>query len=203
MSRGSKQTTPEAILKVTRRLMSKRGYEKVSLRDIAAELGISQGNLTYYYKTKAALIEAAIMDKHEKRPDLKPVSSLGEFDALLEEIQKLQKEHLYYFRQYSQLSVISENVKKKQIKVFQDIKRICRKTFGNLCHAGLMKEESHKGQYKMLIQIIRFISAHWYEQDVLNESLGLETPSARIAIWETLFPHLTDKGKKIYLEQIR
>lgn len=203
MSRGSKHTTPEDILKATRLLMTKSGYDKVSLRDIAAELGISQGNLTYYYKTKAELIEAAIMDKHGDKLELKPVTSLLELDAFLMKIQKLQEEHLYYFRQYSQLSLISENVIKTQVKVFRNIEEICQETFCNLCNAGLMKEEAHEGQYNMLIHIIRFISAHWYEQDVFNNALGLETPSSRIVIWEMIFPHLTDKGKEIYYEQVK
>lgn len=203
MSRGSKQTTNEDILRATRSLITKRGYEKVSLRDIAGELGISQGNLTYYYKTKAELIEAAIMDKHNKMPALKPAVTLSELDTFLAQTQGLRKEHLYYFRQYSQLSMISENVKNMQAEVICKIERIYRETFSSLCHAGLMKEEAHKGQYAVLIQTIRFISEHWHEQDALNEALDIETPDSRTVIWEMIFPHLTERGKEIYLEQIK
>lgn len=203
MGRGSKQTSTEDILRVTRSLMTKRGYDKVSLRDIAAELGISQGNLTYYYKTKAELMEAALMDKHSKMPALKLPTSLPELDAFLVETQKLQEEHLYYFRQYSQLSLISESVKNMQADIFAKVEQVYREIFHSLCHAGLMKEEAHEGQYEMLIQIIRFVSVHWHEQDALNEALGLETPSSRNAIWEMIFPHLTEQGKVIYLEQIK
>lgn len=41
MSRGSKQTSHEDILNATRKLFIENGYNDVSLRDIAAELGIS------------------------------------------------------------------------------------------------------------------------------------------------------------------
>lgn len=42
-------TTKERIRRTASRLFSERGYRAVTMRNIADELGISVGNLTYHY----------------------------------------------------------------------------------------------------------------------------------------------------------
>lgn len=46
------------ILETARKLFNEQGYNGVSMRDIAGALGISVGNLTYYFKRKEDLLEA-------------------------------------------------------------------------------------------------------------------------------------------------
>ena len=48
--------TKELILKTALKLFNEKGFEHVSTYDIAQEIGISQGNLTYHYPTKKVLI---------------------------------------------------------------------------------------------------------------------------------------------------
>ncbi|MDP5172731.1 MAG: TetR/AcrR family transcriptional regulator [Bacteroidia bacterium] len=49
--------TRGAILEAARRLFNERGVAKTKTRDIAAMLNISQGNLTYHFPQRAALVE--------------------------------------------------------------------------------------------------------------------------------------------------
>ena len=48
----------EKILQATIKLFSQHGPEKVTMRDIASECGISVGNLTYHYHKKESLFSA-------------------------------------------------------------------------------------------------------------------------------------------------
>ena len=50
------QATAELILERARDITVSEGLDKLSMRGIARSLGLSPGNLSYYYKTKADLI---------------------------------------------------------------------------------------------------------------------------------------------------
>lgn len=49
--------TKKDIILTARNLFNIHGYNSISMRDIANELGISVGNLTYYFNKKEDLIE--------------------------------------------------------------------------------------------------------------------------------------------------
>lgn len=50
-----KKNTRRQILDTAKRLFNERGYNDVSLKDIADEVGISKGNLTYHFSKKKTL----------------------------------------------------------------------------------------------------------------------------------------------------
>ncbi|MEM7774255.1 MAG: TetR/AcrR family transcriptional regulator [Pseudomonadota bacterium] len=60
----------EAIEAAARRMLLDEGYAGVSLRKISAQLGISIGNLQYYFSTKDALVEAVITGETHKPIDM-------------------------------------------------------------------------------------------------------------------------------------
>lgn len=195
MSRGKKQTTQEDILNATRKLFTESGYNNVSLRDIATELGISVGNLAYYYKSKLELIEAAILDKHGQSVPMAPATTLQEVDALLAQSQDLQRQHLYYFRQYSQLSAISDTIRELQANVYHENERILNSSIRNLQDAGLLMPAWYDGQYEALISALLFMLTHWHEQDELDMVLAINTPDYRKTVWALLTPLLTKEGR--------
>ena len=53
-----RSATASRILDAARKLFNVKGYSATSVTEIAASLGISQGNLTYHFKTKQALAMA-------------------------------------------------------------------------------------------------------------------------------------------------
>lgn len=54
------QTTKDKILHTALLLFSKRGYDAVSVRDIAGELGLSQAALYKHYSSKQAILDSII-----------------------------------------------------------------------------------------------------------------------------------------------
>ncbi len=64
------EASRERILEAAERVLARDGYHALSTRRVAQECSISAGNLTYYFPTKNALIEAlmeAIYDRYERR----------------------------------------------------------------------------------------------------------------------------------------
>ncbi len=53
------------VLLAAEDLLTRRGAEGVSLRDVADAVGISVGNLQYYFPTRAALLDA-VFERHTK-----------------------------------------------------------------------------------------------------------------------------------------
>lgn len=63
-------------------LFSQQGFQNTSMRDIAAVLNISVGNLTYHFKKKD-LIEAILLIGRQGYQKPVPLFSLKEFDWML------------------------------------------------------------------------------------------------------------------------
>lgn len=60
------ETRRQAIIREARRLLLKDGYVSLSLRHIATNLGISVGNLQYYFPTKDSLVQASITEETDR-----------------------------------------------------------------------------------------------------------------------------------------
>lgn len=52
--------TAAAILEATGQLLIENGYAELSMRNVAAQVGISVGNLTYHFRTRSELIHAMV-----------------------------------------------------------------------------------------------------------------------------------------------
>ncbi len=72
----SRTNTPIRILEVSRKLFNDKGYAATSLSQIAAEIGISQGNLTYHFPSKSDLalgiVQALRQQMNARRERLRP-----------------------------------------------------------------------------------------------------------------------------------
>lgn len=59
---ASKQDTRALILEAAHRLFSQKGSEECTLRDIAREAGVAPASLIVHFKSKTALLDAALSD---------------------------------------------------------------------------------------------------------------------------------------------
>ena len=58
--------TKDKIKKVSRELFNEKGFKNVTLREVAKELSISYGNVTYHFKTKEELIVSLFEDMQKE-----------------------------------------------------------------------------------------------------------------------------------------
>ena len=120
MRRGSnKHLKQEEILYAARRLLTKDGYEGLSMRKLAASLNCQAPTLYYYYKNKTAIIEELIAegfgmlieeDKIIAAKTIEPLDKIEEF--CLNYIEFAFKNPGYYFVMYS-LKLDSEHLREK------------------------------------------------------------------------------------------
>ena len=78
---GGGGSSAEAILEAAELLMSRRGYDGVSLREIAKEAGASLSSVTYFFRTKENLL-AAIYERHTKPMNARRLELLREAERI-------------------------------------------------------------------------------------------------------------------------
>jgi AcrR family transcriptional regulator len=83
-----RQPTREAILDAAELLMSQRGFNRVSLREIARESDVNLGSVTYHFGTKEKLL-AAIYDRHTKPMNQRRLELLSEAGRITDRKERL------------------------------------------------------------------------------------------------------------------
>ena len=81
VSAEHKEAVRDRLLEATRRCLTRKGYEGTTVRDIAAEAGVSIGTLYNYFASKEDLIEA--LSEHVLGGDLTGLSAVEDLVALL------------------------------------------------------------------------------------------------------------------------
>ena len=97
------------------RLFNERGYDKVSLRDIAREAGVAIGSLTYHFRRKEDLLDAILADLHggfEASLDrgLRGEALLANLVGLFVANEENQALYPFYFQDVTQVARCSERV---------------------------------------------------------------------------------------------
>lgn len=88
-------TTDRRILDHARRMFNDRGVAAVRIRDIARDLDLSPGNVSYHFPTKERLLAALMEEAHGRNEDLiaAPVGRFG-FDVLAHILQAIMRRDL-------------------------------------------------------------------------------------------------------------
>lgn len=191
-----KQNIKQDILDAGRRLFSEKGFNNTSMRDIAAALNISVGNLTYHYKKKEDLIEAILLQdyQHYKKPEL--LRSLSDLNGLLIRSMEQRASRPYYFRDYDQLAQICPTVYQMQRSVLNDLNDVLTRSFQGLVSSGSLKKEFSR-EYDGIIGAIMTLMAHGLPDFFHPPETGRDI-SALNCIWCMIVPCLTEQGRGEY-----
>lgn len=186
----------QAIMDTARNLFSERGFQDTSMRDIAAVLHISVGNLTYHFKKKEDLIEAILLDDHKEYQKAAIPVTLKEFDLLLRRSTMQRKSRPYYFKHFVQLAQTSPVIYEMQASVLKDLNDVLVKTFQNFADNGIFTEESRREANK-LADIIMTLMAHGLHDfrhmtDAEKDIYWLE------CVWCIVTPRLSVRGQTEY-----
>jgi AcrR family transcriptional regulator len=93
--------TARRILEHARRAFNERGVAAVGIRDLARELDLSPGNLSYHFPTKEALIAALLEEAHAiNNAVAAPAGPLDfiELDRIIRNIMQRDVEHQWMMR---------------------------------------------------------------------------------------------------------
>lgn len=193
-----KRDVKKTIMTTARDLFGARGYNDVSLRDIADVLGISVGNLTYHYKRKEDLIEAVIDEQHKSYRPAETARDIPALHAYFTHQFQFQSERQYYFHHYAQLADTCPRIFALQREMWGEMQVFLGQTLQALEDGGLLKRPLFAGQREGLVQAIMLICIH---AEPYFERLG-DCDSVRsglVSLWSIIAPNLTVLGR----EQLR
>ena len=189
MSRDTKQK----ILDTARGLFNERGYNAVSLQDIADALNISKGNLTYHFGKKEELMEALLRENQiEELPN--SLHTLRDLDEAFRTMEKVVGQHSYYFLNYAQFSQLSESISEMQKTNYRSIQEILLQGFRNLRDAGLLRPEAFTGEYDCIVDILCMAIIYWSPFTLMQRSIAASA-DYRFHAWGVIYGLLTDKGR--------
>lgn len=191
----------EQIISTACTLFNEYGYLAVSMRQIADTLGISVGNLTYYFKRKEDLICAAFLSQHRSLPTLDAPQSLEELDELFRTMIKRQQEGAYFFRHFVQLANTCPPIYEKQLAMLKKQFAILNQTFDKLQEDGIVECGDMEEQQTYLVLAIMMVYIYWTPQVQFTQQI-YPNLDILVSLWSLILPHLTAKGKAIYQEQI-
>jgi AcrR family transcriptional regulator len=194
-------TTKEKILSTSLQLFNKEGLADTSIRDIAAELGISDGNLRYHFRTKDALVEALfdqladgigneIMDGSKQELTIKLMRKL---------LAHLMNNFYAYRFLLQDLNAILNTypvIKKKFNKITEERLIILEQMILGYVHLGYLNQEPYKGHYKQLIENLLILSHFWINGSQLfykgakKDMVDHYTET----IFSIMYPYFTEKA---------
>lgn len=190
-----KKDTRQRILDAAQNLFNQYGYNGVSLHDIAEEIGISKGNLTYHFAKKEEIIESLLAGEIDTFPK-EPPATLRELDNLFDDMQKTVQSHSYFFLHHAQLAQISQEVLKKQKDRYGNVSAILKESFDILCSKGLFRREIFHGEYQHLIDMVHMSAIYWAPFEKIRSSSDVYI-DFRYHVWGLLYNLLTEKGRRV------
>lgn len=195
--------TKEKILSKSLELFNDKGLTEITLRKIALELGISQGNLNYHFARREDILYAlylnlveeinvVFLSSGEKELDLNFMFELG--SVIFESFYK------YRFLMLDFVQVMRENpkIKAHYIELSKQRKQQFLVMFELLEAKGVLKPQAYEGQYDSLYIRLSIMSDFWVAsaftthqkvtEQIKQEYLGIINAS--------IYPYLTIKGQK-------
>lgn len=197
--------TKTCILETALALFNDKGLGQVSLRDIAHTMGISVGNLTYYYKTRDALVEALYLQLVEHLDGL-----IGEVSpdalnlTLMYTFACASCEVFYAYRfimiDFAQLIRYHHPIRVhyQQLSVFRT--QQFEALFGGLIQLGVLREPEFEEEYDYLYRRMRVFGDYWLASALVDhETLSPTLIEEQLQIsMAGIYPYLTTKGKAEY-----
>ena len=186
--------TKERILEVAIQEFNQKGYGAVSLQELAQQLGISRGNLTYHFKTKDALLEA-IADQMWFQLERERNKSIQypSFENLHNQVQMyyhFQKVYAFIFLDTHVLNHVS--IKKRFRKLTEQTIEDNKAKLAYAIQIGNLKPEPVPGVYNNIALMTWILSFFWLAQQIVRGEKSRE--DGEKMIWSMIFPHFTEKG---------
>lgn len=198
--------TKDRILATSLLLFNERGLSQVTLRTIAKEMGISQGNLNYHFKKRQDIIEGLYFQLVGRMDGIFQDLVNREVDIpLIFESNRGVIEAFYDFRFFMLdfVQIMRENpsirehylqLQKARIGQFQQTVMI-------LQDKGLVRAEEFKDEFDHLYQRMSIVGDFWLSAATISGlAAKQEIQRYQIILSESIYPYLTPAGKQSFLQ---
>lgn len=159
----AKKNIKAEILDKARELFNQHSWSAVSLRKIAAALGVSDGNLRYHYKTKEEIVLQLFMamtgemswEIEQAERHLEGLTrNFKRMFAIMFRYRFLFIESYFIKRSYESYAILFEQLQESRKSFFTD-------EFDRLKAEGLLSTDCSEEQYEMLFEQLFIISDSW------------------------------------------
>lgn len=189
------------ICRAAKELFNEKGYQSVSMRQIAGAAGISLGTLTYHYAHKQDLLEA-IMDSTIKTFPQEAPQDIAGLCLLLRKLLESVADAQFYFNDpsvYRAVPMLQEQRDENVGRLFGLLER----ALSNLVSKGLLKPELTKERIRELVMVLMLSHTGWLQHNLSRSAeyeIGLEELLG--AQWAVVFPYLTGEGVEEYKKAV-
>lgn len=191
--------TREKIVITGKNLFNQNGFGATTLYQIAQELGISRGNLTYYFKDKAALVEMIATEmaaKYTTKMAATQFPSWENTNNATKAFHELQKEYAFIFKDKQ---VMAFPMVKAQIeRIYKDDLKRQMAMISFSIQVGNMRKEIILGTYHNLCRTLWINAFFWLMSDIFQD-IEKESGWDKVA-WSLILPHFTEKGLTAFKE---
>lgn len=127
--------TKKMVLIAAGKLFSKKGYDSVTMREIAKEAGCSHTTIYLYFKDKITLLHQLSMPSlQELHQQLKQLSHMGELSPL-DKLKGISREYIYFCIKNRNMYAVFINTKSSRMDVAEpelEINKLRAEIFGVL-----------------------------------------------------------------------
>lgn len=195
-------STKERILSKALELFNVYGVKEITLRRLAQELGISQGNLNYHFKKKHEIVSALYFQLVEKLNEemISITIHQPQLDFLYHSTYASMRTMFAYRFLMKDLYRILENdpaLKKHFIKL-QELRDLqFGQLFENMVEDSLLRNEEFENEYRRLHLRLNIYGDNWINAaDFFHSSDSEEIVRYyHHLLLEILYPYLTKTGK--------
>ncbi len=199
---------PERIIDCALQLFNRDGLGQVTLRQIANEAEMSQGNLNYHFPKKDDIVVkiynqfSAEMDQIIHQELAAEEMGLDVLKKLPRKIMELFIDYRFMFYDFAQIMMEYSQIKKDYQQIIQ--KRINQFTdlLKMLCASNIVKDEEYPGQYEKLCLRLQILADFWLSFNLItsqNNSREMIVNRFVATIEQEFFPYLTPEYKKLFL----
>ena len=198
--------TKNKILDASLRLFNKNGVEKITLRQIAKDLGISQGNLNYHFPKKSEIILSLytdlVLSLDEKFSNLKK-ENLCLRDIFNNNIELIKCFYNYRFILLDFRQIMSDYpaIKKNYLWIQEKRKEQFLGLIEGLVQTKIIREEEYKGEYENVYIRLTIIGDFWMSYAEIRDELSGKSWMYDYSFYllEILYPYLTSLGKEEFV----
>lgn len=186
------------IITAATALFNEKGYHSVSMRDIAAALGISVGNLTYHFPKKQDILQAIMARNFHVTAVREEVTTLGQLQTLLDKMLASLEVNAFYFRDPSLYPLNPAGSRD-----VEDLYQLLLKALGALEAKGLFSPDLTGERREDLIRILMLSHLGWCQQgEAFSPIQSMTRPRFLRAHWALLEPYLTEAGRREFRREI-
>ncbi|MDQ3536253.1 MAG: TetR/AcrR family transcriptional regulator, partial [Bacteroidota bacterium] len=191
----------DLIIEKSLALFNEKGIENVSAKIIAADLGISDGNLRYHYRTKEDIIYALYQNLLEEiMEDLKPLEQEDiDLKGIIHSFTlALSTLHRYRFLMIDIVGIMRKfpTIKENYQSLYEPRKHKFKALLSNCIEKGILREENFPNQYDYFILQFYTLTDFWIsESEILYQDNNGYGVSFHInMILSFIVPYLTEQG---------